>query len=109
MEKPTNSQVKEYLYTEVPGTKRVVAASEVFYQNGWDRDAGEPTGLFDRQTTLLGEVLTPVVSAFIKDANGNLVPNPKVGQPVATTAPDAYLGVQLKRELNPKFVKANDR
>jgi hypothetical protein len=109
MEKPTNSQVKEYLYTEIPGTKRVVSATEVFYQNGWDKDAGEPTGLYDRQTTLLGEVLTPVVSAFIKDNNGNLVPNPKVGQPVKTTVADAYLGVQLKRELNPNFVKVSDK
>lgn len=100
---------KKYLYTEIAGTKRVVSADEVFYQNGWDNETNQPTGTFSRQTTLLGEVLTPVVKAFIKDVNGNSIPNPKVGQAINTTTPDAYIGVQLERKLNPKYVAPSDK
>jgi hypothetical protein len=99
--------IPEFLYDRIPGSERQVPLAEIVRVEGY-KD-GAATGIYDRRTTLTGEVVQGYVSEFVLDtATNKMVLNPKVNGSVSDTTPDGFIGFRLSKKPNPDFVRKSD-
>jgi len=99
--------IAEFVYTRVEGSERAVPLSEIVRVEGYQN--GGATGIYDRRTTLSGEIVQGYVSEFVLDPlTKQLVHNPKVNGSVDTTTPDGFIGFRLSKKPNPDFVRKSD-
>jgi hypothetical protein len=99
--------IAEFIYTRVEGSERAIPLTEIVRVEGYQN--GAATGIYDRRTTLSGEIVQGYVSEFVLDpVTKQMTPNPKVNGSVSTTTPDGFIGFRLNKSPNPDFVRKSD-